>query len=201
MYCQHCGLEVKISEKKLKKEHDALKTLKTNELTSLESELKTVENSDKKAELEAKILDVKKELADLDHEYYAYDKSIKKVYVCPRCSHLIKEGLDEEDKKELSQASHAALHRGKNHFASGMVFLMLGAIFTAISFLFYSMSFKATSGYQLVTNCVEFYVFIGLLIIGIILLTIGAVNTIKGTLTTKKYRKLLNDIQNDTFYQ
>lgn len=201
MYCQHCGLDVKITEKKLQKEDEALKSHYENLLASYKKELEATNDEEKKAELEKAIFDLEQNLKDMKDNVLAFSSKVQKAYVCPRCSHLIKEHLDEEDKKELSQASHAALHRGKNHFSTGMVFLMLGMIFTCISFLFLSMSYKATAGNQIVTNCVEFYVFIGLLVLGLVLLTGGAINAIRGALMMKKYRNLLNDIQNDTFYQ
>lgn len=201
MYCQHCGLEVNINEGKLLKQNASLKAKKNKEIEALNKSLLDAKNEQEKEEINNRINTLKEDIKAIDDDIYSYNNNIKKAYVCPRCSHIIKNDLDSDDLKELSQASHAALHRAKNKFSSGMVFLMLGFIFTSISFLFFSMSFKATAGNKLVTNCVEFYVFIGLLIIGLVLLALGFVLGGKGIINLKKYRNLLKDIQNDTFVQ
>ena len=125
---------------------------------------------------------------------------IEKVYVCPRCNHIIKSHLDESDLKELSQASHAEIHRAKNKFSTGMVGLMIGFILACISFLFLSMSFKATNNYEIVYG-VEFYVFVALIAIGLFLLIFGAIYVVIGVTRTKMYQNVLKDIQNDTFVQ
>ncbi len=128
------------------------------------------------------------------------DPKVEKVYVCPRCNHIVKEHLDKQDLKELSQASHAEIHRAKNKFSSGMVSLMIGFILSCISFLFLSMAFKATNNYNLVIG-IEFYVFVALIVIGVTLLTIGISYVVIGVKRTKMYQNVLKDIQNDTFVQ
>ncbi len=128
------------------------------------------------------------------------DPRVEKAYVCPRCGHIVKSHLKEEDLKELSQASHAEVHRAKNKFSTGMVSLMIGIILTCISFLFLFMSYKAANGYNL-TIGVEFFVFVALLVMGVVLLTLGAILIIYGINKSKKYQNLLKDIQNDTFVQ
>lgn len=101
MFCQHCGKEVKIDEKKLSK----------------------IDLNDNKKE-------------------YILDDKVEKVYVCPRCNHIIKDHLSEEDLKELSQASHSQIHRYKNTFSNGMVFLMIGFILTCVGLLFFKIAHK-----------------------------------------------------------
>lgn len=128
------------------------------------------------------------------------DPRIEKVYVCPRCGHIVKSHLKEADLKELSQASHSEVHRAKNKFSTGMVSLMIGLILTCISFLFLSMSYKATNNYQIVFG-VEFYVFVALLTFGVVLLVLGITYITIGLVKSKKYQNLLKDIQNDTFVQ
>lgn len=126
--------------------------------------------------------------------------NIEKVYVCPRCNHIVKPHLNEADLKELSQASHAEIHRAKNKFSTGMVGLMIGFILACISFLFLSMSFKAANGFEL-TMGVEFFVFIALILIGSFLIIFGAIYVLIGVKRTKKYQNVLKDIQNETFVQ
>ena len=220
MYCQHCGLDAKIDETKLAKQFETgLNVIESqiaklsNQIHNLEQKLSTLdENSEKYqhalediASKNNEVLRLEKErdnyLSEEDYLNLSYSNSVKRAYICPRCGHLIKSELDEADIKELSQASHAQLHRAKNKFASGMVALMTGLIFTCICFLFLSMSFKATNGYQLVINCVEFNVFLGLLAIGVTLLSIGAVFFTIGVFNGKKYQNLLKDIQNGVFHQ
>lgn len=220
MYCQHCGLDANINENKLAKQFETgLATLEkqiTKLSTSkhnLETKLSTLEgSSDKYSKISTKIKELEEEISKLEKERDTYlskedylnlanSNDINRAYICPRCGHLIKGNLTENDIKELSQASHAQIHRAKNKFASGMVALMTGMIFTCICFLFLSMSFKATNGFQLVTNCVEFNVFIGLLVIGVTLLSIGVVFFVMGILNGKKYQNLLKDIQNGVFHQ
>lgn len=220
MYCQHCGLDAKIDETKLAKQFEnGLSSLESqisklsNQIHNLETKLSTLdENSDKYQhaleDIESKKAEISKlekeranYLSEEDYLNLAHSNDVKRAYICPRCGHLIKSELNENDVKELSQASHAQLHRARNKFASGMVALMTGMIFTCICFLFLSMSFKATNGYQLVTNCVEFNVFIGLLVIGVTLLSIGVIFFTIGVLNGRKYQNLLKDIQNGVFHQ
>ena len=128
------------------------------------------------------------------------DPRVEKAYVCPRCNHIVKSHLNEQDLKELSQASHSEVHRAKNKFSTGMVSLMIGLILTCISFLFLFMSYKPANGYELTVG-VEFFVFVALLVSGVILLALGAGLVIYGINKSKKYQNLLKDIQNDTFVQ
>ena len=128
------------------------------------------------------------------------DPRVEKAYVCPRCNHIVKSHLNEQDLKELSQASHSEIHRAKNKFSTGMVSLMIGLILTCISFLFLSMAYKATNNYQIVYG-VEFYVFVALLTFGVILLAFGITYISIGLYRSNKYQNLLKDIQNDTFVQ
>lgn len=122
-------------------------------------------------------------------------------YVCPRCGHLIHEGLDEGEMKSLSQAAHAQIQRARNAFASGMGMVSIGAIALILSILFFFLAKKPTNQYQLVVECAEFYVFVVLLVASVILLAVGA--TFVGIGLTKKYAnaRLLKDINNRTFVQ
>lgn len=220
MYCQHCGLDANINEKQLAHQFETgLASIEkqisklSKQIHTLETKLSTLDSSsDKYKNIVEDIELAKKGISKLEKERdnylgkedylnLAYSNDVERAYICPRCGHLIKSNLSENDIKELSQASHAQLHRAKNKFASGMVALMTGMIFTCICFLFLSMSFKATNGYNLVTNCVEFNVFIGLLVIGVTLLSIGVTFFTIGILNGKKYQNLLKDIQNGVFHQ
>ncbi len=145
---------------------------------------------------EAKLAEINK---DTD-KAILLNPNIEKVYVCPRCNHIVKSHLNEADLKELSQASHAEIHRAKNKFSTGMVGLMIGFILACISFLFLSMSYKASNNFEIVYG-VEFYVFIALLTIGIALLAFGTIYVCIGLKRTIKYQNVLKDIQNDTFVQ
>lgn len=145
---------------------------------------------------EAKLAEINK---DTD-KAILLNPNIEKVYVCPRCNHIVKSHLNEADLKELSQASHAEIHRAKNKFSTGMVGLMIGFILACISFLFLSMSYKASNNFEIVYG-VEFYVFIALLTIGIGLLAFGTIYVCIGLKRTNKYQNVLKDIQNDTFVQ
>lgn len=198
MYCQHCGKKVSIDELKLLNNYKDYKA-------SINKEVELLSSKELNEEEKAKLENLKKEqslfLSDSDYLAKAMDPKVDNAYVCPRCNHLIKSSLKENDLKELSQAAHAETHRARNKFASGMVSFMIGFILTCISFLFLFMSFKATNNNQLVTNCVEFYVFIGLLVIGVILLAIGISYILVGYTKGKEYKNLLKDIQNETFVQ
>ncbi len=129
------------------------------------------------------------------------DDNTKIGYVCPRCGHVIKEGLSEEEVKALSRASHAEIHRARNNINSGMCFLMISIILFVISFMFFLMSFKASAGGMLVTDSTEFYVFIALLVLAVLALGYSLFNLIKGILKHKEYTTLLKNIQNEIFFQ
>ena len=120
-------------------------------------------------------------------------------YVCPRCGHLIHEGMSLEDQKELSRASHAQVQRGNNSFATGMCLNSLGVILLIISIVFLLLSNKPTVGF--VANCGEFYVFVATFIISVILLGFGIYKTVTGLITKIHYSKLLKGINNQTFVQ
>lgn len=123
------------------------------------------------------------------------------AYVCPRCGHVIKENLNEEEIKALSRASHAEIHRSRNLINSGLCFLMISIILFSISFMFYLMSFKASAGGMLVTTSTEFYVFIALLAISIAALSYSMINLVRGISKNRRYSNLLKEIQNGIFIQ
>ena len=123
------------------------------------------------------------------------------TYVCPRCGHIIKNNLSDDEIKDLSRAAHAELHRSSNLRNTGMCFLMITIILLAISFMFFLMSFKASKGGQFDTTCTEFYVFVVLLILGIGSACYSTYNLVYGFKKKKRYSILLKDIQDGIFYQ
>lgn len=125
----------------------------------------------------------------------------KVVYVCPRCGHIMHEGLNEEEIKSLSRAAHAEYLRGGNAFATGMSMTLFGFILFVIAFLFFLLSFKADAGGNLVYTCAEFIVCCALGFISVILLGIGITLVVRGILTKRKCSLLLKDINNQTFVQ
>lgn len=122
-------------------------------------------------------------------------------YVCPRCGHLIHAGHDEKDIKSLSVACHAELQRGRNDFARGMSSTLIAIILAAVSFIFFLLSRKADNQYRVTINCSEFWVFLVLAIISVILLVFGIVLVARGATRNTKYTKLLKDINTKTFVQ
>ena len=122
-------------------------------------------------------------------------------YICPRCGHLIHEGMVEEDAKELSRASHAQIQRANNYYAIGMCLNSLGIILLGIAILFYVLANKPSKGFVLQTNCAEFYVFIILAVVAVILLAFGVYKTVIGIRNKRHYSQLLRDINNKTFVQ
>lgn len=102
-------------------------------------------------------------------------------YICPRCGHLIHEGMSYEDSKALSRASHAQIQRGNNSFATGMCLNIIGVILLIVSIIFLLLSNKPTEGW--VFNCGEFYVSVGTFAISVILLSFGITKTVKGIIT------------------
>lgn len=129
------------------------------------------------------------------------DDKTKVSYVCPRCGHLIQEDAGPEDIKSLSRAAHAQIQRARNSFAAGMGNVSIGAIALIISIIFFYLAKKPSNGYVLVTTCAEFYVFLVLLIISVILLVTGTVFVAIGLTKKHHYHALLQDINNKTFVQ
>jgi hypothetical protein len=125
----------------------------------------------------------------------------KVVYVCPRCGHIIHEGLNEEEVKSLSRAAHADYLRGSNSFATGMSLTLFGFILLIIALVFFLLSFKADAGGTLVTACAEFIVCVALGIISVILLGVGITLVVRGLVTKRRCSLLLKDINNQTFVQ
>lgn len=123
-------------------------------------------------------------------------------YVCPRCGRLIHRGHSLEEKKSLSRACHAELQRGRNDFARGMSSLALFAIAAIISFVFLLLSNKTTgNGRAISTSCAEFWVFLVLAIVAVVLVTLGVYHTLLGLKRKRIYTKLLKDINDETFVQ
>ena len=127
------------------------------------------------------------------------DEEVQIQYVCPRCGHLIRENMSQEDSKALSRASHAQVQRGNNSFATGMCFNSLGIILLIISIVFLLLSKKPSVGF--VFNCGEFYVSVATMTLSVILLTSGVYQTIRGLILKTRYTRLLKDLNNQTFVQ
>ena len=122
-------------------------------------------------------------------------------YICPRCGHLIHADISLAETKSLAQAAHAQIQRARNYFASGMGMVSVGAIALIIAILFFFLARKPSNQYQLVVNCAEFYVFLVLAIISVILLGLGCGFVIEGIRRKKTNSSLLQDINNRTFVQ
>ena len=93
------------------------------------------------------------------------------------------------------------MQRGRNSFASGMGMLSIGAIALIVAIIFFVLAKKPSNHFELVTTCAEFYVFVVLGVISVILLSFGGLYTFRGVATKKKYLTLLKDINNRTFVQ
>ena len=122
-------------------------------------------------------------------------------YVCPRCGHLIHENASNEDVKSLARACHAELQRGRNDFARGMSNVSIGIILLVTSIVFLLLSRKADNQFQITVSSPEFWVFLVLAIISVILLTLGVIFTVLGLKRKVTYTSLLKDITNKTFVQ
>lgn len=122
-------------------------------------------------------------------------------YVCPRCGHLIHANAEPEDVKSLARACHAELQRGRNDFARGMSNISIGVILLVTSIVFLLLSRKADNQFRITVSSPEFWVFLVLAIISVILLILGVVFTIFGMKRKVTYTSLLKDINNKTFVQ
>ena len=122
-------------------------------------------------------------------------------YVCPRCGHLMHENASEEDVKSLARACHAELQRGRNDFAKGMSNVSIGIILLVTSIVFLLLSRKADNQFKITVSSPEFWVFLVLSIISVILLVLGVTFTILGLKRKVTYTSLLKDINNKTFVQ
>ena len=125
-------------------------------------------------------------------------------YICPRCGHLIRHGGEEEDHKALSRACHAELQRGRNHTARGMSFLSIALILLVTAIIFFTLSNKlkeSGGGREISFSSPEFWVFVILTAISVILLVFGTIHVIQGFKKKHVYTNLLKDINNGTFVQ
>jgi hypothetical protein len=82
-----------------------------------------------------------------------------------------------------------------------MCSISIGAIALIIALMFYRIAKKPSNQYQLVTTCSEFYVFIVLSVIAVILLAMGITFVVLGITKKMKYTSLLKDLNNKTFIQ
>lgn len=228
MYCSNCGL--KISNKSIQKalEKDArnagnIKYLSSSLIAAKKYQYKLdiaelKENKDEnivekklalKNKLSEEINAINNKVAANDLKYFQEilhvsenrTNSTQDYFVCPRCGKLVRTNLNENDIKSLARAGHSEIHRGRNNISSGMCSLMIGLILAIIGFMFYALSFKATNNGVLDTGCVEFYVFIVLLVLGILLIIYAILNIIYGKNKIKNYEMLLKNINNDAFHQ
>ena len=221
MYCYHCGLKIDEHKVEMKKSSYFDPLHRDEEVAQLDVQIQAM--MDKREAFIQKIGDDEKakskksnvkKLANFDDEiallnekkdYLLHideidgDEEIQ--YVCPRCGHLVHRGLSEEDRKELSRASHAQIQRGSNSFASGMSLNAVGLILLIIGIVFFLLARKPSEGYKLQTDCAEFYVSIALVTISVILLVVGVTRTIIGVRTRHHYSQLLKDLNNKTFVQ
>ena len=122
-------------------------------------------------------------------------------YVCPRCGHLVHANASEEDVKSLARACHAELQRGRNDFSKGMSNTSIGVILLVISIIFLLLSRKAENQFKITVSSPEFWVFLVLAIISVILLTLGVIFTVMGLKRKITYTSLLKDINTKTFVQ
>ncbi|MDD4532608.1 MAG: hypothetical protein PHW22_04180 [Bacilli bacterium] len=122
-------------------------------------------------------------------------------YICPRCGHLIHSNPTEADVKSLAAAAHAEMQRGRNSFASGMGYSLIGIICLLIAIIFLRLAHKPGLNYALQVESSEFIVSMILFVVCTILIIIGIVLVTKGVLQQRKYKVLLDSIQNKTFYQ
>lgn len=122
-------------------------------------------------------------------------------YVCPRCGHLVHANASEEDVKSLARACHAELQRGRNDFSKGMSNTSIGVILLVISIIFLLLSRKADNQFRVTVSSPEFWVFLVLAIISVILLTLGVIFTVLGLKRKITYTSLLKDINTKTFVQ
>lgn len=128
-------------------------------------------------------------------------KDVKVRYVCPRCGSEIHKGCSEQEMKELACAAHAQVQRGDNSFAAGMSNVCIGTIIAVLSFIFFLLSRKATNEFKITVNCAEFWIFIVLGVISVILLSVGFVYVFMGKKNKAHYESLLKDLNNKTFVQ
>lgn len=129
------------------------------------------------------------------------DSSSKVNYICPRCGHLIHDEASVDDVKSLARASHSELQRGRNFFSKGMATTVLAIILIVTALMFLLISRKPDNQYRITTNVLEFWVFVILSSISVILLVYGIINITLGLKKKIMYEALLKDINNETFYQ
>lgn len=212
-------MEIRNLTYNLVKEKEALKNIKRdfkNEFKMNKEDPKKLEEL-KNKELDAinkqnaVITKAKEDLAkkkssasSLENSKYYVDKTkvdAESTYICPRCGHIVHSGHEEKDIKSLSAACHAELQRGRNDFARGMSCLSIAVILAITGFIFLLLARKSDIQYQISTTCPEFWVFLILSIISVILIVSGAVLVIKGVNRKSNYTKLLKDINRKTFIQ
>ena len=178
------------------------------EIQNLKEKLNEVKIS-AKAEYINEVKEIYDKLHNNDYEYFKNilhvsekrTPTTKDYYVCPRCGKLIHPELNEDDIKSLARAAHSEIHRGRNNVSSGMCGLMIGLILAVIGFMFFALSHKATNGGVLDTTCVEFYVFVCLVVFGTVLIAYAITSLIVGKRKIFNYETLLKNINNEAFHQ
>ena len=228
MFCYHCGYELdeKKSEALITKRLNRLDARENKILAKLDAlyikykinddnyaDFEKNEGKDFEAPIAAKVKrmfeDYKYKLREvrLAKERISSSKindETRIEYICPRCGHLTHAGHDEEDTKSLSRACHAELQRGRNHTAKGMCFISLALILITTATLFFILSNKlkeSGGGREISFSSPEFWVFVILASISVILLVFGSLQVIKGLEKRHVYTNLLKDINNETFVQ
>lgn len=228
MYCSNCGLNIskKMIDKALAQDTKHVndikylaKSLLSTKKNAYKEEIKVIKYEDKenyttrKVELlnklneEVKVINEKlaqNDLAYFQEVLHVNDKrslNTLDYFVCPRCGKIVKPNLTEGESKALARAAHSEIHRGRNNISSGMCSLMIGLILAIIGFMFFALSFKATNGGVLDTSCVEFYVFIVLVVFGFGLIAYGAFNFFYGRNKINSYETLLKEMNNGAFHQ
>lgn len=190
--------EFKVKKKEAKNDAEKLLALTNEEEIAVNKQYKAI------AEAKEKLVSKKETANSLENSKYYVDKTkvdVESAYICPRCGHLVHQGHEEKDIKSLSAACHAELQRGRNDFARGMSCLSIAVILTITGFIFLLLARKSDIQYQISTSCPEFWVFLILSIISVILIVSGAILVSRGVKRKSCYTKLLKDINTKTFVQ
>ena len=209
MYCYHCAYELNDSKARIKanrfnvqKQQELFKKSIAEKKALLEEEMKLAKEENRSPRQD--IVDAY-ENAVKEYENTKFvpiiEEGSRVAYVCPRCGHLVYENPDEKDLKSLSMASHSELQRSRNDFARGMSFVCISIILLTIGIIFRILANKPNNGYQLVKTCTEYYVFIVLLVLAIILAAGGIFFVTRGLTKKVKYTHLLRDLNNRNFVQ
>lgn len=130
----------------------------------------------------------------------------KNTTVCPHCNAAVANGeLSYEETRTFNKALHSRLNISREHFDSGMVFVVLGATFLIIGLIFFSLSYKVpddpdTIGKVLKFTCFEFWVSAAGLGVGGIMFIIGLIRVIlEKFVIQREITHTLNEVQQKRF--